>query len=270
MCESIKAAFYIPELLRGIEIGGIHHAQNIAIIYFSIYTAKTITYEKENIMKKVSFVNKIVSSIAAISLATTMGLTAFAAEDNSKLTVDIGGINVNVGELAEKNGVNPYALKNAIEKGLTDDKASPFSSLPAKPETVSRNNAVNPHTVSITAKSNRETKTNQDSTAYVAKKGSQTASGKTPAIGMCAMHVNVTTKTGNTSKNKIRLGTTIYMTSSISIKGKDYNSFIVEDRGTPDNRTKYWVDIYFGKNNTKNYNAAINYGVQTVSYYFDY
>ncbi|GFI48220.1 B-enzyme [Lachnospiraceae bacterium] len=60
------------------------------------------------------------------------------------------------------------------------------------------------------------------------------------------------------------------MDESVDVNGTSCSSFVVEDRGNPSNRTTYWIDIYFGLNNTSNYNAAINYGVKTVSYYYYY
>ncbi|MDE7321337.1 MAG: hypothetical protein K2N73_01165 [Lachnospiraceae bacterium] len=79
----------------------------------------------------------------------------------------------------------------------------------------------------------------------MAKSGALTASGKTPTVGMCAMHINVTTKTGNTTNTKVKLGTTIYMDKSIDVNGTSCSSFVVEDRGNRSNRTTYWIDIYW-------------------------
>lgn len=218
------------------------------------------------IKKKVRSLSTVVTTVI---LAMAMSITSFAAEDTNNLKVDIGGIIVDVEQVAEENGVNPYALKEAIEEGINAEKASPFSDLVIKPSNITASESVEYSLVrSLGRASTKVKKTNQDSTAYVANSGALTASGKTPAIGMCAMHINVTTKTGSTTSSKVKLGTTIYMEDSINVNGTSCSSFVVEDRGNPSNRTAYWIDIYFGLNNKTNYNAAINYGVKTVSYYY--
>ncbi len=221
-------------------------------------------------------IKKYGAIITSIMLTMTTNITAFAAEDTNSMKVDIGGITVDVEQIAEKNNVNPHALKAAIESGKNAEKASPFSNLVS---TIPNTNASGKVEYSMVSAYNsrmsargltKVSKTNQDSTAYVAKAGALTASGKTPELGMCAMHTDVTTKTGSTSSTKVKLGTRIYMENSVNVNGTNYTSFLVEDRGKPSNRTKYWIDIYFGINNTTNYNAAINYGVKTVSYYYYY
>ncbi|MBD5545569.1 MAG: hypothetical protein HDR01_15335 [Lachnospiraceae bacterium] len=216
---------------------------------------------------------RLATAVTAAFLAIAMSATAFAA-DGTDLKVDIGGNVVDVEQLAEENGVNPYALKEAIEEGKNAEKASPFSNLvTSKPNTMESEavESISPlERAASGTSSTKVSKKNQDSTAYVAASGAKTASGKTPALGMCAMHINVTNKTGSTSSSTVKLGTTIYMTKDVTVKGTKYSSFVVEDRGNPSNRTKFWIDIYFGLNNSTNYNAAINYGVKTVSYYYYY
>lgn len=221
-------------------------------------------------MKKNTIIGKrFTSAIIATALAMAMNLNVFAAENTSDLMVDIGGITIDVEQVAEKNGVNPYEIKEAIEDGVNAEKASPFSNLITNtPNTIASETVE--YSVERAATSTKASKTNQDSTAYVANSGALTASGKTPTVGMCAMHINATTKTGNTTSSTVKLGTTIYMEDSVNVNGTNYSSFVVEDRGNPSNRTTYWIDIYFGLNNTTNYNAAINYGVKTVSYYYYY
>lgn len=221
---------------------------------------------RKNVMGKG---RRVGTAITAVVLAMAMNITAFAAEDSNNLNVDIGGIIVDVEQVAEENGVNPYALKEAIEEGLNTEKASPFSSLATRTPNTQASESVE-YSLTRSARSTKASKTDQDSTAYVAKSGALTASGKTPTVGMCAMHINATTKTGSTTSTKVKLGTTIYMDESVDVNGTSCSSFVVEDRGNPSNRTTYWIDIYFGLNNTSNYNAAINYGVKTVSYYYYY
>lgn len=208
----------------------------------------------------------------ALFLANPVGVSA----QTSDLILEINGEIIDVGQLAEENHVDPYELKEAIIEGYYSDKASPFSNLrtirnedvlssESAEQIIVGNESINGPITEMTI----VTKTNQDSTAYVAQGGALTASGKTPEIGMCAMHINVTTKTGNTNSSTIKLGTTIYMDSPVNVNGTAYNSFVVEDRGAPEGRTKYWIDIYFGLSES-HYTDAINYGVQTVSYRYYY
>ncbi|MDD3417359.1 MAG: hypothetical protein PHY47_25765 [Lachnospiraceae bacterium] len=221
-------------------------------------------------MKRKMIIGKrIATGITATAIAMAMSINVFAAENASDLMVDIGGTTVDVEQIAEENGVNPYALKEAIEDGMNAEKASPFSNLVTNTPNVKASESVE-YSLEKSARSTKASKTNQDSTAYVAKSGALTASGKTPAVGMCAMHIDATTKTGSTTSTKVKLGTTIYMDDSVDVNGTSRSSFVVEDRGNPSNRTTYWIDVYFGLNNTTNYNAAINYGVKTVSYYYYY
>lgn len=187
-----------------------------------------------------------------------------AQEENMMLTV--GGTEINVEQLAEDNNVDPVELKQAIIDGMDAEKASPFSDLIQSTPNTEAYETVETGKARI---SNTVYKWNQDSTAYVANAGALTASGKTPAVGMCAMHTNVTTKTGSTSSTTVKLGTTIFMEDSVNVNGTNYSSFVVEDRGAPTNRTTYWIDIYFGLKSTY-YDAAINYGVKTVSYHYSY
>lgn len=205
-------------------------------------------------------------------LAPPIGSFAYTSD----LILEINGEVIDVGQLAEENQVDPYELKEAIIDGYYADRTSPFSNLETvrdenilPVESVEKitvgNDSVNGPITEMTIVS----KTNQDSTAYVAKAGALTASGKTPEIGMCAMHVNVTTKTGNTNSSTIKLGTKIYMDSPVNVNGTNYSSFVVEDRGAPEGRTAYWIDIYFGLTDTY-YTNAIAYGVQTVSYKYYY
>lgn len=222
-------------------------------------------------MKKRIIIGKRLAALtAAATLAMAMSITSFASDRND-LNVDVDGITVDVDKVAAENGVNPYALKQAIEDGMNAGKVSPFSNLATnKTASITSVGADSSNTVETSAASTKTkvTKKNQDSTAYVASSNALTASGKTPKIGMCGMHIDVTTKTGKSTKSKVKLGTTIHMSKSVKISGKEYSTFVVEDRGGASNRTPFWIDIYFGVNNSTNYNAAINYGVKTVSYYY--
>lgn len=188
----------------------------------------------------------------------------YAQEENMMLNV--GESEINVEQLAEENNVDPVALKRAIIEGFDAEKASPFSDLV---QSVPNTKAYETVATGKERASSTVYKRNQDSTAYVANSGALTASGKTPAVGMCAMHTDVTTKTGSTSSTKIKLGTTIHMEDDVNVNGKNYSSFVVEDRGAPTNRTTYWIDIYFGLKSSY-YDAAINYGVKTVSFHYSY
>lgn len=97
-------------------------------------------------------------------------------------------------------------------------------------------------------------KSNQDTTGYVASSTAKTSTGKTPQVGMCAVkHTNGTPY--------IPYGTVITLNSgSVNIQGKEYSEFTIQDCGSGNGRTDYWFDIFFGVNNSTNYNAAIKYG----------
>lgn len=215
---------------------------------------------------------KIIMKLTAIVLLC--GLTfpmAADAREKEDMTISIGsGIVIDVEKLAEENSVDPYELKDAILKGLSSEKASPFSDL----QTVDKNVEATETVIQVMSKDGRVNniakKIDQDATAYVARSGAVTASGKKPTIGMCAMHVNVTTKTGTTSDKVVRLGTKIYMDEFINVNGKTLSSFIVEDRGEPSGRSEFWIDIYWGLKTDANYNSAIQFGKQEVSYSYLY
>ncbi|MDL2301789.1 hypothetical protein LJC58_05475 [Lachnospiraceae bacterium OttesenSCG-928-D06] len=210
------------------------------------------------------FLQALMLSIIVIASAKT----TIYAQEKEEIVVEIDNITIDIEKLAEENGVDPYDLKEAIEAGLESEKASPFSNL----EAIVPNTEAGEYIEESLTRAAPYTayKTNQDSTAYVATAGALTASGKTPTVGMCAMHINVTSKTEDTTSTKVKLGTTIVMESPVNINGTSYSLFTVEDRGGCSNRTTYWIDIYFGVHNTANYNAALNYGKQTVSYSYWY
>lgn len=162
----------------------------------------------------------------------------------------------NVQELSRENNVDPEELTDAIIHDLDSDRFSPFSRISTLDEDNSEDSIMPLYEF---------TYTNQDSTAYLAT-GNAGASGKMPWIGSCAVHNG---GNGNTTPI-IPFGTTIlYMNSSVTIQGKTYSSFIVNDTGDPQRRkSTYWTDIYFGDNNSANYTAAINYGNKKVTIYF--
>ena len=62
---------------------------------------------RKNVMGKG---RRIGTAITAVVLAMAMNITAFAAEDSNNLNVDIGGIIVDVEQIAEENGFNPYEI----------------------------------------------------------------------------------------------------------------------------------------------------------------
>lgn len=226
-------------------------------------------------MKKMGFMKQVIATVAAITMVMAMGITGIAAEDTD-LLMDLGGTIIDIGQLAKENDVDPYELKAAIEESVDAEVASPFSSLATgTPNTMASESTelVRGYSATSLSGSTKVSKVNQDSTAYVAKEGQVTANGKTPTIGMCAMYIKSTTKTGQTSDKIVRLGTTIYMESPVDVNGTSFSSFVVEDRGNPSNRTDFWIDIFFGQyvdKNSDTYKAAINYGVKTVSYYYYY
>lgn len=226
--------------------------------------------------RKMSFGKQIIKTVAAVTLVMSMGLTAFAAEDAENLQMEIGGTIIDIDQLAKENDVNPYELKAAIEESMGAEVVSPFSSLATNtPNTMASESTelVRGRATTSVSGNVKVSKNNQDSTAYVAKDGDKTASNKTPEVGMCAMYIKSTTKTGSTSDTIVKLGTTIFMNSAIDVNGKSLSSFVVEDRGNPSNRTDFWIDIYFGQyvdKNSPTYKAAVNYGIKTVSYYYYY
>ena len=236
---------------------------------------KHILYEERSVSRTTK-AKRFVSLMLILCMTLILAIPVGASAHTSDLLLEINGEIIDVGQLAEEYHVDPYELREAIIEGYYSDKASPFSNLEvikdenlllseSRDKIILGKENINGPITEMTIVS----KTNQDSTAYVSKEGALTASGKTPEIGMCAMHINVTTKTGNTNGSPIKLGTTIYMDNPVNVNGTNYTSFVVEDRGAPEGRTKYWIDIYFGLTGS-HYTDAINYGVQTVSYRYYY
>lgn len=202
-----------------------------------------------------------------------MGPMNVYADNSDFWVIDFGeGYKVNVLEIATENGVDPYELKEAILEDMKSDRFSPFSKVDstkivAEPlETVEYVYDSKTRAVRATARKN-----NQTATAYTGASGSLTASGKTPAVGMCAMDIDVTTKTGNTTNEIVRLGTKLYLDEFINVNGSQISSLVVEDRGTGSaTHTTYWIDVCFGITTSATNAAAINFGKQTLSYTYLY
>lgn len=116
-------------------------------------------------------------------------------------------------------------------------------------------------------------KTNQDCTAYCWT-GDRMANGQWPSIGYVAVHP--TTYLGATPV--IPFGKILYVDSCQSdlqaldyvvyAPDGEYTSFCVGDLGDTDfdlNRTKYFLDLYFGTDTT----YANNWGVGTIAYHYN-
>lgn len=127
----------------------------------------------------------------------------------------------------------------------------------------------------------------QNATAYLSLPGKKTASGKTPAIGMVAVHPNKYSPDVATAVKSgpiIPFGTVLTIQSTSSLKyvtmpatgTKQWTQFTVEDIGQTNRQQGYstwWIDIYFGLDDsgtTKiNYDAAIKFDKnKRISYSF--
>lgn len=208
--------------------------------------------------------NKKTLGSLVIVAATVITLPTVAfAESKNNFDVDLGSVTLNVKDVAQKYGVEPNELQQAIIQDKGSEHFSPFSKIKTK------DNELKPSVSVETRGSNRKiTRWNQDSTAYTAPRWALTASGKTPQIGMAAMHINVTTTTQNSTAEVLKLGKPLYMTKPVNIHGKNYNTFILEDRGQPVGKSRYWVDFFFGEDTAWGNQQAINYGNRKVSYYY--
>ena len=100
----------------------------------------------------------------------------------------------------------------------------------------------------------------EDSTAYLGT-GNPGASGTMPWVGSCAVH----RANSSTTAPLIPFGTSVmYMNRYVSIGGKSYGTFVVNDTGDPNfKRSLYWTDLYFGSNTQANKQAALNYGLHS-------
>lgn len=168
-------------------------------------------------------------------------------------------------KLADDNDVYPESLRDSVVGSFGAARFSPF-------ENVIQKNPPQARALIGRTRTGITQVTDQNATAYVAT-GNKTASGKDPAVGMAAMHINVTTKTNPTTAEILKLGTPIYFGTPnkreyINFNGYSRDSLVVEDRGNPSNRTKYWIDIFFGDATTANRTAALNYGVKTQAFFY--
>lgn len=217
---------------------------------------------------------KIFSKLAIMcTMLTMLSPIKVLAEDNSYWVIDFGnGYNVNVWDLAEENSVDPYELRQAVLEDMESDIFAPFSKVdsfklvPLPNETVEY--VTNTKTRSVQTIARKE---NQTATAYTGDSGVLTASNKTPAVGMCAMDIDVTTKTGTTTSEIVRLGTRLYLDDFIDVNGTSLSSLVVEDRGSGRSSwTTYWIDVCFGTTSSATESAALNFGNQTISYSYIY
>lgn len=161
-------------------------------------------------------------------LSTAQKLTAESYGEGVKEQYDVY-------RLSNQYHVNPEALTDAIIKGETSAKFSPFSELEVigQKKRIEKpvSNAVNSeHTVE-----------NQDSTAYLAA-GNPGASGAMPWVGSCAVH-----KVSGTSNTPlIPFGITVsYLNRTVNIGGNDNSAFVVNDTGDPEKvGSSYWTARY--------------------------
>lgn len=208
---------------------------------------------------------KLLKMMTMCVLTISMVSGTVYAEPSENLKVTVGKNVIDIEKLAEDNHVDPYELKNAVIQATHGTHMSPFSDL----KSVKSNSKASESVEVISRSVTKVTKSNQDSTAYVGY-GADTASGKTPKKGMCAMKTSVTTKTGNSSSTMVKLGTTLFMEDPVNVQGTDYYSLVVEDRGSGSGRSTYWIDVCFGEYTDQNYTDATNYGIKTVSYRYYY
>ncbi|MGG4397725.1 hypothetical protein ABEX25_25845 [Paenibacillus thiaminolyticus] len=129
-------------------------------------------------------------------------------------------------------------------------------------------------TLSATSASAATTYTNQDFTAYLGPSGVSKpvfASGASAYIGGVAVHP-YSWGSSNWNKPIYPFGTMLVLTGNnriVTPDGSSLNTFIVEDTGDLNNNqglSYRWVDVYFGKYSTANYQAAIQFGKKKFSY----
>lgn len=154
-----------------------------------------------------------------------------------------------VDAVAEKYGADSSDLLDKVYNDLhSEGKFSPFSNIELA---VSGNNEENAEITRNAGIPNPVM--NQDSTMYL-ETGNNCASGNYPYIGCVAVH-----KTSSTNSAPIfPFGTYIrYQGTSVTIGGKSYNAFTVEDIGdTKFTRSIYWTDVYGGANTQSNQQMA--------------
>lgn len=213
----------------------------------------------------------LISLISVLCVLLALSIPSFATENVSNYA-DIQRMQedeeyrkyiqeeYNVFDISERNHVDPEELTDAIIKGIHSDKFSPFSEIKIidSEDEVTNESVPAPHTEHIYY--------NQDSTAYVAT-GRPGASGTMPWVGSCAVHK----ANSDTHRPLIPFGTIVYyLNRTVSIGGRDYNSFIVNDTGdVAYNRSLYWTDVFFGDNTKEIVDEALDYGVKRdVQLYF--
>lgn len=105
----------------------------------------------------------------------------------------------------------------------------------------------------------------QDVTAYV---GSTNGHGGAVYPNKAYSTVAVHQKSYTNSAPILDFGTMIITDTSLSLPGYGPRSiFNVTDTGDLNRRwSTYWIDIYFGTNTTTNWNNAVQFGLQNVSY----
>lgn len=221
---------------------------------------------------------KLIVILMAMAITISMSIPAFATEKMPTTTVEklhstSYRENIkeqyNIYELSNRFSVDPEALTDAVIKGEDSPKFSPFSELEIIGDTKIKENRVPelslPRNQMPAPRLFEVWEYNQDSTAYLAT-GDPGASGLMPWVGSCAVH-----KVSSTDRNPvIPFGTSIsYLTGSVSIGGKNYGAFVVNDTGDANYiRSAYWTDLYFGDNTAENRTSALNYGIKKVDIYF--
>ena len=214
-----------------------------------------------------TMLKRFVSLMLVVMFSVVISIPTFAEKrsETNDLSTYTGFSSTQIEMLSKKYKVDANELKSAIEKSETSEVFSPFSQVqvndnvePSESEndvSTQKNRFLGEFTVKTVY-----TKSNQNSTAYLAT-GQNTASGKVPAVGMCAVHHY------QNGKPYIPFHTQITYTKSVSIQGRSRNAFTVEDTGDRHfKQSTYWTDLFFGSNTRSNRRAALNYGNRKVTY----
>lgn len=204
----------------------------------------------------------IASLVCAMTLFTSF--PTFASTTTNQVTPQSQALNINeidINKLSKDNNVDPDQLQASIEQSLKSTKFSPFSEIKSQnTKKESSSKKVQNSTLNVNSL-NWNVRSDQDSTAYTASTSARTASGVVPKVGMAAVHQY------SSGTPYIPFGTRIYYENLVTIQGNDYASFDVEDTGDLNfRRTSYWTDLYFGTSTSANNTAALNYGINTVTY----
>jgi hypothetical protein len=196
-----------------------------------------------------------------------IGFVEVKTQDTWTIIFDDSGVIWDILGLASVNDVYPESLRDSVVNSYGAARFSPFDNV------VQKNPSADYLEISRTRNGNRVSQVwNQNATAYVAT-GNPMANGVMPYIGAAAMHIDVTTKSGVTTASIVRLGTPINFGTpdareNINFNGYTMGSLVIDDRGGASNRTKYWIDIFFGANTPANRTAATNYGLKTSAYFY--